>query len=79
MPVNGGLDNLLLGSLFPLVRVAVVVIMLFYSLYALLIIRQVNLMEETLSTPQSGIIKALSILHAGFAIGFTILVYGILS
>lgn len=53
-------------------------ILIFYAIFALLIVRQVDLMGKTLITPVSPVVKALSIIHAGFAIGLIVLAFGIL-
>lgn len=57
---------------------AVLLILIFYAIFALLIIRQVDLMIKTLITPVSPAVRALAILHAGVAIGFIILAWGVL-
>ncbi|MDO8573950.1 MAG: hypothetical protein Q7R77_04360 [Candidatus Daviesbacteria bacterium] len=53
-------------------------ILVFYAIFALMIVRQVDLMGKTLITKVSPILKAFSILHAGFAIGLIILAWGML-
>ena len=57
---------------------AILLILVFYAIFALMIVRQVDLMSTTLITPVSPILKAFAIFHAGFAIGLVILVWGIL-
>lgn len=57
---------------------AILLILIFYAIFALLIVRQVDLMNKTLITQVSPILKAFSIIHAGFAIGLILLVWGIL-
>ena len=59
-------------------KVAILLILLLYAIFALLILRQVDLMSKTLITGVSGVLKAFSIIHAGFAIGLIILAAGIL-
>lgn len=59
-------------------KAAILLISIFYAIFALLIVRQVDLMSKTLITPVSPILRAFSIIHAGFAIGFVILVWGAL-
>lgn len=56
----------------------ILLILVFYAIFALLVVRQVELMSNTLITRVSPILKALSILHAGFAIGLIILAWGLL-
>lgn len=67
-----------LNFLVPFFRFGILLILVFYAIFALLIVRQVDLMSKTLITPVSPIVKAISILHAGFAVGFVLLAYGIL-
>ena len=57
---------------------AVLLILIFYAIFALIIVRQVDLMSKTLITKISPIVKALAIIHAGLSIGFIILAWGIL-
>lgn len=61
-----------------LLKTAILIILVFYAIFALMIIRQVDLMSQTLITKVSPILKAFSIIHAGFAIGLIILAWGIL-
>lgn len=65
-------------SIVPFIKFSILVILFFYAIFALLIVRQVDLMSKTLITPVSPIVLAISIIHAGFAIGFFILAFGIL-
>jgi len=60
------------------IKIAVLIILFLYAVFALLIVRQVDLMSKTLITPVSPLVKAISIIHAGFAVGFFVLVFGIL-
>ncbi len=59
-------------------KIAILIILVFYAIFALIVIRQVDLMSKTLITKVSPILKAFSIVHAGFAIGLIILAFGIL-
>ena len=68
-----GLDELLIFA-----KVALLIILGFYAIFALLIVRQVDLMSKTLISKVSSTVKAISLLHAGFAIGLIFLVWGIL-
>ena len=60
------------------IKYAILIILFFYAIFALLIIRQVDLMSKTLITPVSPLVKAVSIIHAGFALGFFVLAFGLL-
>lgn len=57
---------------------AILIILIFYAIFALMIVRQVGLMNQTLMTKVAPAIKAIAILNAGFAIGFIILAFGLL-
>lgn len=56
----------------------ILIIFILYAIFALLIVRQVDLMTKALITPVSPIVKAISIIHAGFAIGLIVLVLGVI-
>lgn len=60
------------------VKGAILLLLIFYSVFALLIIRQVDLMSRTLISGVSSIIKMLALFHAGFAIGLIFLTWWIL-
>ena len=49
-----------------------------YFFFSLIVVRQVNMMTETVITEAGPILRALSILHAGVALGATVLVIGFL-
>lgn len=74
------ITNLGFDSVFTLLilKIAILVIFIFYAIFALLIVRQVDLMGKTLITPVSPLVKAIAIIHAGFAIGSIILSIGLL-
>lgn len=57
---------------------AILLILIFYSIFALIIVRQVDLMSKTLITNVSPVVKFLAIIHAGIAIGLIVLVWGML-
>lgn len=59
-------------------RISILLILFFYAIFALMIVRQVDLMGKTLLTPVSPLLKAIAIIHAGFAIGLIFLAFGIL-
>lgn len=59
-------------------KFAILLILIFYAIFALMIVRQVTLMATTLITKISPFVKLISIVHAGFAIGLIFLVWGIL-
>lgn len=78
MPAITPNDIFASGVFLIVLKGAVLLILIFYAIFALLIVRQVDLMIKTLITPVSKTVKALAIVHAGVAIGFIILAWGIL-
>lgn len=56
----------------------ILIILVFYVIFALVVIRQVDLMSRTLITRISPILKATAIFNAGFAIGLIFLAWGLL-
>jgi len=61
-----------------IVHLTVLLILIFYAIFALIIVRQVDLMSKTLITPVSPVVKFISIVHAGLSLGFVVLSWGIL-
>lgn len=76
MPTGGTIFDS--ATLLAFIRIAILLILFFYAIFALLILRQVDLMNKTLITPVSPIVKAIAIVNVGFAIGFFVLAFGIL-
>lgn len=78
MPTTIPVNPFNFEAILVFVKAAILLILIFYAIFALMIVRQVDLMSKTLITKVSSILKAFSILHAGFAIGLIILAWGIL-
>ena len=78
MEVSGGFDPVNSLLLLDFVKIAILTLLFFYTIFALLIVRQVDLMSKTLITPVSALVKAISIIHSGFAVGFFVLAFGLL-
>ncbi len=78
MPISSQIS--LIGSQYVIAfsKAAILIILVFYAIFALVIVRQVDLMNKTLTTNLASVIKAIAIIHAGFAIGFIILAFGML-
>lgn len=74
----GDINLIQLPAILEIIKFVILLILVFYAIFALLIARQVDLMSKTLITPVSPIAKAISIIHAGFAIGFIFLAFGLL-
>lgn len=72
-------DNFFASVIFLIfLKGTILLILVFYAIFALLIVRQVDLMIKTLITPVSPKVRALAIVHAGVAVGLIILAWGIL-
>ncbi|MBI2335033.1 hypothetical protein HYU96_04515 [Candidatus Daviesbacteria bacterium] len=78
MPTATPADLLVTKEFLLVVKIAILIILAFYAIFALMVIRQVDLMSKTLITQVSPILSAFSILHAGVAIGLIVLAWGIL-
>lgn len=59
-------------------KAALLLILILYAFFALIIVRQVDLMGKTLITALSPFIRSFAIIHAAFAIGLIVLAWGIL-
>ena len=66
------------GTALVLLKGFILIILIFYAIFALIVVRQVDLMSKTLITGISPVLKAFSILHAGFAVGLILLAWGML-
>ena len=75
MPISG---QTIIFDLVLFVKIAILILLALYIVFSLIIARQVDLMAKTLITPVSPIVKAVSIVNIGFAIGFFVLALGIL-
>lgn len=78
MPTATPVDIFSSQAVLVFLKAAILIILIFYAIFALMIVRQVDLMSKTLITPVSPIVKAISIVHAGFAIALIVLAWGIL-
>ncbi len=56
----------------------ILLILIFYAIFSLIIVRQVDLMSKTLITNLAPIVRLFAFVHAGFAIGLIILSFVIL-
>lgn len=66
------------ASFWLVVRVALLTLAGLYFVFGLILVRQVNLMTETLITETSPVLRAFAIIHAGMALGIVILFFGFL-
>lgn len=61
-----------------LLKAAILLVLIFYAIFSLIIIRQVDLMGKALITGISPVVKLITIIHAIFAIGLIFVAWGIL-
>ena len=59
-------------------RLGVLFLAVLYFVFSLIVLRQISLMSETLISETSPILKAVAIMHCGFALGVIILFIGFL-
>lgn len=78
MPVTTPINPFNLEAVLLFLKTAILLILVFYAIFALMVVRQVDLMSKTLITKVSPILKGAAIIHAGFAIGLIVLAWGVL-
>lgn len=61
-----------------LLKIIVLLLLSFYAIFAFVVVRQVNLMSQTLITPVSPVVKAISLFNFGFSLGLIVLSFGLL-
>ena len=57
---------------------AILILLVLYGIFALIIVRQVDLMSKTLITPVAPVVKLFALLHAFFVLGLIFLALAIL-
>ena len=77
MPI-GSSNILSIDIILAFAKGAILLILIFYAIFSIIIVRQVDLMSKTLHTWIAGYIKVFSILHAFFALGLIILAWEML-
>lgn len=79
MPLDAPLITpFLISSTIGLFKIGFVAFAILYFIFSLIVIRQVALMTETVLTEGAPILRVLSILHAGLALGIIVLFIGFL-
>ncbi len=78
MPITPTVSLFNLDIVLMFLKGAILLILIFYAIFALIVVRQVDLMTKTLITRVSPALKFFSIIHAGFAIGLIVLAWGML-
>lgn len=61
-----------------LLKYGFIALAILYFVFSLIVVRQVQLMTDTLVTEVSPVLRAFSILHAGIALGIVVLFIGFL-
>lgn len=59
-------------------KAAILIILSLYAIFALMVVRQVDLMSKTLITGVSPVVKVVSVIHAMVTIGLIVLAWWIL-
>lgn len=79
MPIDSPfLSPFLIAGAVNLFKIGFVAFAVLYFIFSLIVIRQVTLMTETVMTEGAPILRIISILHAGLALGIIILFIGFL-
>ncbi len=68
----------LISSFWVIFKIVFIVAFGLYFIFSLIIVRQVQLMTDTLVTEVSPVLRGLSIIHAGIALGILVLSIGLL-
>lgn len=78
MPTNTGVFLPGGDYLNTVAKGAILLILTFYAIFSLIIVRQTDLMSKTLVTNISPLVRALAIINVGLAVGFIVLAWGVL-
>lgn len=65
-------------SFWLVVKIVTTLLAIIYFFFSLIVVRQVNLMTDTLVTEVSPLLRALAILHAGLSLGIIMILIGLL-
>lgn len=80
MPIEEGvaLPNLLTGfNAALLLKAFVMLFVIFYAVFALILFRQIQLMDRAIPTPIGPFLKFVGILQIGVALGFMFIIIGL--
>lgn len=80
MPFESSVINPLvpIDLMWFIIRSSLVILSLLYFIFSLIVVRQINLMTDTLITEVAPFLRAFAIIHAGVALGIIILFIGFL-
>ncbi len=60
------------------IKGAILLILFFYLIFSLIIVRQTQLMSKTLITNISALVRGIAIINVGLAVGLIVLAWGVL-
>lgn len=69
---------IIVESLIFFFKIGFIILSALYFIFSLIVVRQVNLMSETVITEGGAILRALAILHSGVSLGVIILLVAFL-
>lgn len=72
MPIELPLFGTLTGGLVLFFKIGFIVLAILYFIFSLIVIRQVALMSQTVITEGGFVLRAISIIHAGLALGVVV-------
>lgn len=80
MPLESGVFNPIISieMIWLIIRSALVILGVLYFIFSLIVVRQVNLMTDTLITEVAPLLRAFAIIHTGVSLGIIILFIGFL-
>lgn len=70
--------NIFLDGLWLVIAIGMELLFILYFIFSLIVVRQVNLMTDTLITTVAPTLRFLAVIHAGVALGVVILFLGLL-
>lgn len=76
MPIDTLSPSFLPGLLI-VFKIGILLVSILYFLFSLIVLRQVNLMTDTLITEVSPLLRFFAILHSGFALGIVVIFFGL--
>jgi hypothetical protein len=64
------------ATIISFAEIAIILLAFCYFIFSLIVVRQVNLMTETVITETGPVFRAFAIIHSGIALGIVILFIG---
>ena len=76
MPIDGSVGNFLQVDAGFFTKAFLVLFLIFYSVFALILYRQIQIMNKKLASTLSPILRFVSIVHLGVALAITFFIVG---